>query len=222
MICPYCGTGVNFEWTVYDLYPEWESNNEDEELFIHKLSYAFCPECAEMVVKYQSGTAENDEDKYPIKKEKVNKTILPMIPSTRVLDQSVPEKFMDEFKEAEITLHVSPKASATLCRRLLQQVLRSEGISPKDLADEIEEFAQKRNPPAELINLLTILRKVANFGAHPSKSKQPNEIVEIEAGEADLLLEIMLQLFDFLHVRPAKLREFRKTIQTKYKIPMDI
>ncbi len=45
---------------------------------------------------------------------------------TRVVPDEVEEPYATDFREAAATLHVSPKASAALSRRLLQHLLREK------------------------------------------------------------------------------------------------
>jgi hypothetical protein len=56
----------------------------------------------------------------------------------------VPEKLVGEYREACLVLADSPKASAALSRRCLQQVLRDHGgTTKKDLFDQLAEVRSK-------------------------------------------------------------------------------
>jgi hypothetical protein len=66
--------------------------------------------------------------------------------------------------------------------------------------------------------MLQIMRRVANFGAHPKKSTNTGEIVEVEKGESDIMLDLILELFDYLFIKPKQQEQFLKKIEEKYGI----
>ena len=97
---------------------------------------------------------------------------------------------------------ISPRASATLSRYLLQNILHEElKISKRNLADEISELEKVPSIPSTLIAMLQVFRKVANFGEKTKKSTNSSEIVDIEKGEADIMLELIEKLFDFVFIK---------------------
>ncbi|MBQ9423245.1 MAG: DUF4145 domain-containing protein, partial [Pyramidobacter sp.] len=108
---------------------------------------------------------------------------------------------------------------ATLSRYLLHMILHEElKIKEHTLAEEIEKMEALNRVPSELVEMLHIMRKVANFGAHPKKSTNSAEIVDIEPGEAEIMLDLLEELFDFVFVKPKKLEQFKKVSQEKYGI----
>ena len=66
--------------------------------------------------------------------------------------------------------------------------------------------------------MLQVFRKVANFGAHPKKSTNSKEIIDIEKGEADVMLELIEELFDYVFIKPKRQEEILKKISEKYGI----
>ena len=62
--------------------------------------------------------------------------------------------------------------------------------------------------PSELADAMQNIRHVGNTGAHPNTYKGTAEIIEVEPDEADALLDIIEELFDFYYVRPAKSKAF--------------
>jgi len=222
MLCPHCGTGINPEWNVLPF--EYDKTDDIAYRNVHVISGAFCPECSNFIVRHQDGKQTYDNDYSYSHWEwaviDVDEFIYPKFPVGKTLDNSIPRKYIDEYKEAERVLQVSPKSSATLCRRLLQNILQDKGIKKATLEKEIEEFSQQNNTPSELVETLTLLRKVGNFGAHPKKSTNTGEIVEVEQGEAELLLEAVDELFDFLFVRPTKRKAAIDAIKEKYNIEL--
>ncbi len=108
--------------------------------------------------------------------------------------------------ESNSVLSVSPKASAALSRRLLQQILRDEyKINPpkKDLSLEIDEFIKRTDIPSEIKQSVDAIRNIGNFAAHPLKYQSTGEIADVEVGEADWLLDVLEALFDVAFIQPA-------------------
>jgi uncharacterized protein DUF4145 len=119
----------------------------------------------------------------------------------RSVTRPLPAGYATEFAEAVAVLPDSPKASAALSRRLLQRALREKGgASKKDLFDQIEEVLPRL--PGYLQDLHAI-RNIGNFAAHPLKDTNTGEIVDVEPGEAEWLLDILERLFDFYFVQEA-------------------
>lgn len=119
----------------------------------------------------------------------------------------------------EQVLTLSSKASATLSRYILQKVLHEElNIREKNLKEELDKLESKQNIPANLCKMLQIMRRVANFAAHPKKLTNSNEIIEVEKGESEIMLELLLELFDFIFVKPAHMQSFENEIEEKYGI----
>jgi Domain of unknown function (DUF4145) len=134
------------------------------------------------------------------------------------LPKEIPEEHAADYREACLVLVDSPKASAALSRRCLQHLLRQQAkVKPTDLANEIQEVLDSRSLPSYLADALDAVRHIGNFAAHPIKSKSTGEIVEVEFGEADWLLDTLERLFDFYFVQPAMLKDKRNTLNEKLK-----
>ena len=98
----------------------------------------------------------------------------------------------------------SPKASAALSRRGLQRLLREKtGVKPTDLANEIQQVLDSGVLPLRLAESIDAVRIIGHFATHPIKSKSTGEIIEVEAGEAEWLLDTLGGLFDFYFVQAA-------------------
>jgi hypothetical protein len=128
----------------------------------------------------------------------------------------VPEKYADDFREAVLVLDLSPMASAALSRRILQNILRDEfGIQHRTLADEIDTFIAQSGIPSYLTNAVDAIRNIGNLAAHPLKSTNTGEVMAVEPGEAEWLIEVLDSLFDFKFVQPMKLQERRDQLNAK-------
>ena len=211
MICPYCGKAIYIELTGEGIKTDNGGIN---------LVSEFCPSCSELIVLIEFGN-KYYQDQYTEIAQDIyeSKIIYPQFPSGVILDKSIPEKYKELYKQSEMVNNISPMASATLSRYLLQMLLHEElGISKRNLEEEIKELENSNNIPSKLVTLLQIMRRIANFGAHPKKSTHSNEIVEVENGESAIMLELIVELFDHIFVKPNQQQEFLNDVKEKYGI----
>ncbi len=132
------------------------------------------------------------------------------------LSKEVPAKFADDYREACLVLADSAKASAALSRRCLQNLIREcAGVKPGDLYNEIQTVLDSAKLPTDLAEALHAVRVVGNFAAHPIKSTNCGEVIDVEPGEAEWLLDTLESLFDFYFVRPAGLKAKRDALNAK-------
>ena len=128
----------------------------------------------------------------------------------------VPKDYSEDYIEACLVLGDSPKASAALSRRCLQNILRGvAAVTPADLAKEIQEALDKKMFPSYISESLDAVRNIGNFAAHPLKSKSTGEIVPVEPGEAEWTLDVLDSLFDFYFVQPSILKRKRDALNKK-------
>ena len=115
-------------------------------------------------------------------------------------------------------LPLSAKASAALSRRCLQAVLREKGqTKKKDLADQIDEVIDAKAVPAYIADALHAVRNIGNFGAHPMKSTNTGEIIDVEPGEAEWNLDVLESVFDFYFVQPELAAKRKAELNKKLK-----
>jgi hypothetical protein len=62
---------------------------------------------------------------------------------------------------------------------------------------------------------LDALRTVGNFAAHPMKSTNTGEVVDVEPGEAEWMLDLLDDVFDQYFVGPAKRARNREQLNQK-------
>lgn len=130
------------------------------------------------------------------------------------LSPDVPNEFACDYREACLVLQDSAKASAALSRRCLQHVLREAAKTKKrDLADQIEEVLPSL--PSYLAQMIDTVRVMGNFAAHSTKSTHTGEIIDVEPGEAEWLLDTLESVFDFYFVQPAEANRKRDAINAK-------
>lgn len=141
------------------------------------------------------------------------------------LSSDVPDQYAQDYKHACLVLSESPEASAALSRRCLQNILREIAKArPSNLSGEIDEILNSKQLPSYLADAIDAIRGRGNFATHPMKSTNMGEIVEVEEGEAERLLDVLEGLFDFYFVQPSILQKERslidKTLQDAEKHPL--
>lgn len=158
------------------------------------------------------------ETKQPDQQNDYKALVYPRGISRVPLSNDVPDTLAQDYREACLVLTDSPKASAALSRRSLQHLLREEAkVKPKNLADEIQQVLDSKQLPSHLADAIDAVRNLGNFSAHPIKSTSSGEIVDVEPGEAEWLLDTLEGLFDFYFVLPAQQKAKRDKLNQKLK-----
>jgi hypothetical protein len=198
-------------------FAAWQQHGfgQDEDKLQWIVDWCKCPTCLRWVIRIGGTTGGGN---YPVLYFARPRNAVRPIPA------DVVSPFSTDYGEACAVLELSPKASAALSRRLLQHILKEKGGAKKrDLIDQIDELLPKL--PAHLQDLHAI-RQIGNFAAHPSKDKNTGEIVEVEPGEAEWLLDIVERLFEHYFVQPAvrvkQLEELNKKLVAAGKPPLPI
>jgi hypothetical protein len=128
----------------------------------------------------------------------------------------VPPMFADDYTEACLVLPDSPKASAALSRRCLQNLLREKArVKHTNLADEIQQVIDSGNLPSYLVDVIDAIRNVGNFATHPIKSQKTGEVLPVEPQEAEWNLDVLEALFDFYFVQPSVVKKKRVALDHK-------
>ncbi len=199
MKCPHCITSVHESWTTAanlggDADGDWH--------VLHMTS----PECRRIVVRL---------DLYrPGETPQVQMIVYPRSSIRPPLSPDVPSPYRDDYRDSCAVLPDSPKASAALSRRSLQQLLREKAeVEPGNLSGEIDQAMEQL--PSQLAGAIDAIRNVGNFAAHPLKDTNTGEIVDVEPGEAEWLLDVLEQLFDFYFALPEILSRKRAKLNEK-------
>lgn len=126
----------------------------------------------------------------------------------KVLPEYVPSVIKEDYYEACRIRDLSPKASATLSRRVLQGMIRDFwGISMSKLKYEVDALEEKVD--SLTWEAIDSVRKVGNIGAH--MEKDINIIIEVEPDEAQLLIGLVEQLvYDWYVARYEKEQRLKK------------
>jgi hypothetical protein len=200
MKCPHCLTSFHEAWTDVPL------GQEPATTHTWIMRWLNCPECRRRVVSFNQhlgGQLVGSFVAYPKG-------------TTRPVSIDVPEPYSSDFKEASLVLADSPKASAAISRRCLQHILREKaGVNKADLSKEIDQVLGSGHLPSHLSEAIDAIRNVGNFAAHPLKSTNTGEVMDVEPGESEWLLETLEGLFDFYFVQPAILKRKRDALNAK-------
>jgi Domain of unknown function (DUF4145) len=163
-----------------------------------RYSARICPACGQVIIvllRLRHSIAGWNTDEIPVWPKGVARAPLPA---------EVVDPYASDYREACNVLTDSPKASAALSRRCLQLILRGVAkIKASDLSKEID--AVLPSLPSSIAEAVDAIRVIGNFAAHPIKSTNTGEIVDVEPGEAEWSLDVLESLFDYYFVQPAKL-----------------
>ena len=171
----------------------------------HEVRDAVCPACDRTFLIHADQVDEAVGVGGEIHVRNANEWVLhPRVPSRRAPSE-VPEPYASLYDEAALILRDSPRASAILSRRALEQLLRSVAGVPKqrNLYEEIEWAIENVTLPSHITETMHEPRIVGNMGAHPTED-ETGALIEVVEGEAEWMLDILDALFDFYFVAPAK------------------
>lgn len=201
--CPHCLVEIHDSWkSVYitsDIEDRWEARFET------------CPSCNKSIIYL-----ENIEMGMggPIGLNSSN-LVRPRGISRSPLPPEVPADIAEDYVESCLVLADSPKASAALSRRCLQNILRNAAkVKHGNLSTEIQQVLDNGALPAILADSIDAIRNIGNFAAHAMKEESGN-IVQVELGEAEWNLDVLEMLFDFYYVQPAKIARKRAELDAK-------
>jgi hypothetical protein len=176
-----------------------------------------CPACKRMNLFLVNGLLVTSQYRGPHIVEVFS--IVPIHPkgsSRPPCPPEIPPQIASDYSEACLVLADSPKASAALSRRCLQNILRDAAkVKPGNLADEIQETIDSKQLPAHIVQVIDAVRQIGNFAAHPMKSKNTGEILPVEPQEAEWNLDVLESLFNFFYVQPSVIANKKALLNTK-------
>lgn len=139
-----------------------------------------------------------------------------LIPESKVKTwpDYIPKAIREDYSEACLICELSPKASATLSRRCLQGIIRNVWEVKKGrLVDEIKQIEDKISP--ESLNEINLIRNIGNIGAH--MEKDVNLIIDIDPGEARLLIELIESLIKEWYIDKHERKKRTAALEEKIK-----
>ena len=191
MICPYCGIAFIEDFCTKELVTNSTIRFKENELKHTSIAYEICPNCQQLIIALGVGFDTLGNNPYNFTLANPSYTLVyPMLTYRKPVPKEVNDiHIKEDYEEACLVLPYSPKASAALSRRCLQSLLKKKGKTTKfNLADAIDEA--KESLPSAISTSLHLLREMGNFAAHEQKDKSTGEIIGINDGEAEFMLEI--------------------------------
>lgn len=207
MICPHCLVAFKTD----DIYRNLGRDNIGE----WSLQKTMCPECRKytFILTLRTEYVSPDGGIFP---EEYTYMVWPKGSNRPPCPEVVDEVYAEDYKEACLVLPDSPKASAALSRRCLQNIIHNHfKIKKANLKQEIDELLSSGQLRSDIEVLLHQVREIGNLAAHPMSHAVTGQVVPVEPWEAEWLLEILEALFDFCFVQPAKNKERMEKVQKK-------
>jgi hypothetical protein len=98
----------------------------------------------------------------------------------------------------------------------LQHLLReAAGVKAGNLDKEIDQVLASGKLHSTVAESLDYVREIGNFAAHPTKSTNTGEVIDVEPGEAEWTLDVIEALMDVYYVQPTKLSAKKAAINAK-------
>lgn len=211
MQCPHCSIAFNTGHASTTIHREDLGKDVDGAWSIQRV---LCPTCQKCILTLIKTKGVVSMGRGPHLQE-THRLIRPA-GATRLCPKEVPAPIAEAFQEATEVLPVSAKASAALSRRCLQTVIHTAAnIKRATLDQEIQALLDTNGLPSHLATDVDAIRNIGNFGAHPIKSTNTGEIVDVEPNEAEWNLDVLEGLFDFYYVQPDVSKKRREALNAK-------
>lgn len=203
--CPFCGNTMSvYGQTVSTFRFNFDGHISNDPVAISKAKYITltiysCPSCGKesAIASGVNGYMDN-----------IKKLIYPDA-IYRHFPDYVPLPIRLDYEEAARISNISPKASATLCRRCLQGMIRDFwGIKKGRLIDEIKELQGK--VPTVQWKAIDALRNIGNIGAH--MEKDVNLVLDVDEDEARVLLSLIENLIEKWYINRHEEESLYQTI----------
>ena len=207
--CPHCNVQA---YVVVETMRIAVDNNQK-----YFVSWYHCPKCERLVILLRYGREILDSNMRWDSIEQVMPERMIVPPAqTRHVPVEVPEGLRSDYIEASMVLAISPKASAALSRRCLQNTIRNtKGIKERTLYDEVKKVIDDGLVSSGLAENLDAVRMHGNFAAHPMQNVTTGEIIDVAPDEAAWNLELLDGLFDEWFVIPEKNRLRKARLEEK-------
>lgn len=218
MKCPHCLENFHDEQTWWSIL----LGNDADGWWL--LTQRHCPTCRRFIFGFENGQlppADQRERHRGAERTRLPNfsrvlQVWPKGVSRAPLPVEVPAAIAEDYREACLVLADSPKASAALSRRCLQNLLRqAAGVKHSDLSNEIQQVLDSNQLPSSIADSVDAVRNIGNFAAHPMKNQSTGQIVDVEPNEAEWNLDVLESLFDLYYVLPAKARAKKAALDKK-------
>lgn len=205
--CPHCNetqTVISEKTHAYTMGLLVDSSTAEQLAFQTHSIGCSNPECEKTSVTGKLGYAKYNGARYvflPGRELLYDQSIYPQ-GAAKPQPDYIPEPLRTDYYEACLIRELSPKAAATLTRRCLQGMIRDFAKIKKGslfleitaLKEAVENGDADRSISEESVEAIDHVRGVGNIGAH--MEKDIDVIVDVDAGEAQALIELVEMLFD--------------------------
>jgi len=201
MKCPHCLLEIN------ETFEDVELGDDSEGRWFANLMRCPNEKCNKIIVRLECIERNN--------RPKALYFVRPISSTRPPAPIEVDDHIAQDYNEACAVISLSPKASAALSRRCLQNILREKAsVKHGNLVNEIQEAIDK-GIPSHIAESIDAIRNIGNFAAHPSKDKITGEIVDVEPEEAGWNLDVLELLFDFYYVQPELAKKKKAALDAK-------
>lgn len=136
----------------------------------------------------------------------MDKLIYPLIPSSPLPSEDMPEDIKEDYLEARKIFSFSPRGACAILRLAIQKLMRYLGEKGENLNEDIANLV-KKGLPIRIQKALDIVRVIGNNAVHPGQI-DINDNPEI----AIKLFEIINLIIDTMITGPKKIDELFNTL----------
>ena len=195
MDCPHCGKAFHDSWQEVDV----QYNGFVDPNIRWKAKSTICPACKNSVFHLTKlKVVTNSVGSPPGLQFLEEFRVYPINALRKPTPAETPSEIKEDYEEACGVLTISHKASAALSRRCLQVILRGQGYTQRDLAQQIDALLNEPDPakaiPSALRQTVDAIRNFGNFSAHPITDQTTLQVIEVEPGEAEWCLDILEEM----------------------------
>jgi Domain of unknown function (DUF4145) len=205
MLCGHCGNQ-----TVWELHEPYETDKKSSkrtwEVSEYKVyttlmcSTCFQPTLRKTIMVYLEVDNELVEGETEI-----------LYPTKIVQLKNLPETIEKKYQAALRVRFIEPNACAVLVGRTLEAACNHENAEGRNLAQKLNELAQRGRIPDTLAEMAQQLRELRNLGAHDAEDEVTEEDVPI-------ILDFLEAILEYLYVAPAKIEAVRARL-TRLPVP---
>lgn len=159
----------------------------------YQLQFSTCPACNGLIIELGWGVHRAKENLPGVDLRMLGwKFVHPAVDS-RIIPKLTPKRIAEEFRQACKQERLSPVASVTLARRVLEAILKEQGYRGSRLEQRID--AAKPHLPTHLVDGMTEIRQVGNLGAHPPDDVSVDPDHKTARRLLDLLEQILIHFY---------------------------
>lgn len=197
LVCPHCGNQTPHKLVFSHSY-EGDWYGADGILTDGAPSSCYrglsCVTCGDLSI-YESHDFDESEERL-------------VFPANVTLDESIPDTVASNYSESKRVQKVSPNAFAVLIRRALEALCDDRGVPSGNLQARLAKLSEMGEIPPVLVEVTDVLRTLGNSGAHSTLQK----VTVPMTWQMD---KFFRTLVEYVYVAPARLAEFRKSLDLK-------